>query len=83
VVERLLYTLTRSVLDWRQEHAKGLIGEMRYLFSDQESANDMEQKNLLANQLLELTTQLKSINRARAAMSSTGRRRINEDSGSA
>jgi DNA primase len=83
VVERLPYTLTRSVLDWRQEHAKGLIGEVRYLFSDQESANDMEQKNLLAKQLLELTTQLKSINRARAAMSSTGRRRTNEDPGSA
>lgn len=83
VVERLPYTLTRSVLDWRQEHAKGLIGEMRYLFSDQESANDVEQKNLLANQLLELTTQLKSINRARAAISSTGRRRANENPGSA
>jgi DNA primase len=78
VAERLPYTLTTSVLDWRQEHAKGLIGEMRHLFSDQESSNDMEQKNLLANQLLELTTQLKSINRARAAMSSTGRRRSNE-----
>ena len=83
VVERLPYTLTRSVLDWRQEHVKGLIGEVRFLFGDQDSANGSDQKIMLANQLLELTAQLKSINRAKAALSSTGRRRMNQDPGSA
>jgi hypothetical protein len=82
VVERLPDTLTRSVLDWRQEHVKGLIGEVKFLFGDQENLNYQEQKELLADQLRDLTTQLLNINRARAAMSATGRRQTKEAFGS-
>ncbi|MFN2189059.1 MAG: DNA primase [Candidatus Promineifilaceae bacterium] len=73
IVERLPDTLSRSVLDWRLEHVRGLIGEVRNLFSDQESDSDIEQKELLAKQLHELTVKLKSINQARASVSSSGR----------
>ncbi len=83
VVDRLPDTLTRSVLDWRQEHIKGLIGEVKYLFGDQDKSNNQEQIDLRADQLRDLTTQLLNINRARAAMSATGRRQTKEALGSA
>ncbi|MGB3714019.1 MAG: DNA primase [Candidatus Promineifilaceae bacterium] len=81
-VDRLPDTLTRSVLDWRLEHVKGLIGEVKYLFSDEELSNNPEQLDLFARELSELTTQLLHINRARAAMTATGRRQTQEALGS-
>jgi DNA primase len=81
-VDRLPDTLTRSVLDWRLEHVKGLIGEVKFLFSDDESSNNPEQLDLFAKELSELTTQLLNINKARAAMTATGRRQSQEALGS-
>jgi DNA primase len=81
-VDRLPDTLTRSVLDWRLEHVKGLIGEVKYLFSEDESSNNPEQLDLFAKELSELTTQLLNINKARAAMTATGRRQSQEALGS-
>ncbi len=81
-VDRLPDTLTRSVLDWRLEHVKGLISEVKYLFSDEELSSNTEQLDLFAKELSDLTTQLLNINKARAAMTATGRRQTQEALGS-
>ena len=77
VVERLPETLTRSVLDWRQEHIRSLVDEVKYMFGDASTNGDKDQREMLGRQLLDLTVQLKNINQARAAMSSTSRWRSN------
>lgn len=77
-LDRLTDTLTLSVLDWRNEHIKGLIGEVRHLFTDEDQRENAVQMDLYAQQLGDLTTQLRSLNRARAALTATGRRRTRE-----
>ncbi|HET6446064.1 MAG TPA: DNA primase [candidate division Zixibacteria bacterium] len=78
LVDRLPDTLTRSVLDWRLEHTQDLIEEVKFLFNDELILKDPDQVDLLAEQLRELTMQLLNINKARAAMTATGRRHTKE-----
>ena len=78
LVDRLPDTLTRSVLDWRLEQTKGLIEDVRFLFNDEVVLEDPDQIDLLAEQLRDLTMQLLNINKARAAMTASGRRHTKE-----
>jgi DNA primase len=77
-VDRLPDTLTRSVLDWRLEDVKGRIAEVRFLFTNEELSGDKERMDLYAKELAVLTARLLKINRARAAMTATGRRQTEE-----
>jgi DNA primase len=73
-LDRLPDLLVLSVLDWRLENVKGLIDEVRQLFRESQTQADSEMLQLYSQQLLDLPLQVRSINKARGAMSALGRR---------
>lgn len=81
--ERLPDLLTLSVLDWRLEGVKTMIGEVQQLYGDQHLAADKERKAIIDEKLRELSSQFRRINKARASMTATGRRRTKEALGGA
>lgn len=73
-LDRLPDLLVLSVLDWRLESVKGLIDEVRQLFRESQTQADSEMLQVYSQQLLELPLRVRSINKARGAMSALGRR---------
>jgi len=71
---RLPDRLVLSVLDWRLERIKSLIGEVELLFRETHAEDSPELHEMYHRQLRELPLQMLSINKARGAMSATGRR---------
>jgi hypothetical protein len=74
-LERLPDTLVMSILDWRLEKIKGLLGEVRQLFREAQSEKSPEMMDIYYQQLRELPLLLLSINKAKGSMSSASRRR--------
>jgi DNA primase len=72
-LQRLPDLLVFSVLDWRLERLKALISEVKQLFNETQTKNP-DMLEMYKSQLRELPLQVLSINRARGAMSATGRR---------
>lgn len=77
-LDRLADTLVLSVLDWRQEKTKKLLGEVKKLLSEASGANDDESLALYRQQLRQLPLALLRIDRARDAMSAQSRRRAED-----
>lgn len=77
-LDRLPDRLVLSVLDWRLERVKSLMDEVEKLFREMQAQDNPELLNLYSQQLRELPLQLLSINKARGAMSSTGKRDAGE-----
>lgn len=77
-LERLPDRLVLSVLDWRLERTKSLLAEVERLFRESQEQKNLEMLELYGQQLRELPTQVRSIDKARGAMSATGRRQSKE-----
>jgi DNA primase len=77
-LDRLPDRLVLSVLDWRLERVKSLMDEVEKLFREMQAQDNPELLNLYRQQLRELPLQLLSINKARGAMSATGKRDAGE-----
>jgi DNA primase len=77
-LERLPDRLVLSVLDWRLERTKSLLAEVERLFRDSQEEQNLEMLELYGQQLRELPSQVRSIDRARGAMSAAGRRQSTE-----
>jgi hypothetical protein len=77
-LERLPDRLVLSVLDWRLERTKSLLAEVERLFRESQEQKNLEMLELYGQQLRELPSQVRSIDRARGAMSATGRRQNKE-----
>ncbi len=83
-LDRLPDRLVLSVLDWRSEKVKELIANVEQLFLETQAQNDLDQNDqdqndqdmieMYRQQLRDLPMQLRSIYRAREAMSAVGRR---------
>jgi len=71
---RLSDRLLLSVLDWRAQKVKSLIGEVEALFQEAEALRRKELMDIYGQQLQGLLGQLARINRARATITATGRR---------
>ncbi len=72
--DRLPGRLVLSVLDWRLERIKSLISEVELLSRETHAQDSHEMHEMYHQQLRDLSLQMLSINRARGAMSATGRR---------
>jgi DNA primase len=77
-LDRLPDRLVLSVLDWRLERTKSLLSEVERLFRESQAQENLEMLELYGQQLRELPSQVRSIDRARGAMSATGRRQTKE-----
>lgn len=77
-LDRLPDTLVLSILDWRGEKVRELIGAVEQLFDEKESQADAETLSVYRQELLKLAGALRIINRARSAMSATNRRLAKE-----
>jgi hypothetical protein len=77
-LDRLPDRLVMSVLDWRLERTKSLLAEVERLFRESQAQENLEMLELYEHQLRDLPSQLRSIDRARGAMSATGRRQTKE-----
>lgn len=73
-LDRLPEVLIMSVLDWRLDQAKNLIGEVNRLYQEAQTEDDSDVLDLYRQQLRDLPIKVKSINRARGAMTTVGRR---------
>jgi DNA primase len=73
-LDRLPDRLVLSVLDWRLERIKSLIAELELLKRETRAQDNPEMHEMYNRQLRELPMQRLSIDRARGAMSATGRR---------
>ena len=74
-LEKLPDRLALSILDWRLQKVKSLIGKVEGLFRE---ARQLEREEMVmyAEQLRELTYQFSSINKAQKAMTGLGQREI-------
>lgn len=77
-LERLADKLVLSVLDWRLEKNSQLVGIVKQLVHETQYGNDRDSSEMY-RQLSELTLAKLRIDRARNAMSATGRRRAEEE----
>jgi DNA primase len=77
-LDRLPDRLVLSVLDWRLERTKSLLSEVERLFRESQAQENLEMLELYGQQLRELPSQVRSIDRARGAMSATGRHQTKE-----
>ncbi len=77
-IERLPDRLVLSVLDWRLEYVKGLIGEVEKLFRDSQAQDNPGMLELYSQQLRELPQLMLSLNKARGAISATGRQNMED-----
>lgn len=77
-LDRLPDRLVLSVLDWRLERTKSLLAEVERLFRESQAQENHEMLELYGQQLRELPAQVRSLDRARGAMSATGRRQTKE-----
>jgi hypothetical protein len=73
-LDRLPDRLVLSVLDWRLARIKSLIAELELLKRETHAQDNPEMHEMYNRQLRELPMQRLSIDRARGAMSATGRR---------
>ncbi len=73
-LNRLPDRLVLSVLDWRLERIKSLIAELELLKRETRTQDNPEMHEIYNQQLPELLMQRLGIDRARGAMSATGRR---------
>jgi hypothetical protein len=76
--ERLADTLVSSVLDWRLVKVQQLYNEVRELYQEAQTLNDSSMLEIYQQQLRELPLAVYRLNRARDAMSATGRRRTQD-----
>lgn len=74
-LERLPDRLALSILDWRLQKVKSLIGKVEGLFREAEELERSE-RVLYAEQLRELTHQFSSINKAQVALTAVGQRNV-------
>jgi DNA primase len=72
-LNRLPDILVMSVLDWRLERVKSLIDEVKHLYNEMQTQSDADMLALYNRQLRDLPLQYLSINKARGAMSASGR----------
>ncbi len=70
--ERLPAKLARSVLNWRLDHVRQLLGQLRQLVAEAEQAGDTEQLEMHRHQSQALAVRQAGINRARQALSTLG-----------
>jgi DNA primase len=77
-LDRLADTLVLSVLDWRLERIKHLLGEVKQLYQEAVNAKDVEVLDLYKQQMRDLPLSVLKINRAKDAMSAIGRRRAED-----
>ena len=73
-LERLPDRLAQSILDWRLQKVKSLIGKVEGLFREAEELERREMMEMYGEQLQELLHQFSSISKARVAMTALGRR---------
>lgn len=66
--------LVMSVLDWRLDQAKSLIGEVNKLYQEAQTEDDLGVLDMYRQQLRDLPIRVLSINRARGAMTDVGQR---------
>jgi DNA primase len=79
--ERLPDKLVLSVLDWRLTKTKQQLTEMKQLMREAEELADNEFVTLSRQQLRELPLLIRSLNKAKGAMSAVSRRRAEEENG--
>lgn len=77
-LDRLPDRLVQSVLDWRLERIKSLIEEVEQLVRETNAQDNPELIDMYLQQLRGLLHQVLSINKARAALSATAKRRAQE-----
>jgi DNA primase len=66
--------LVMSVLDWRLDQARSLIGEVNKLYQEAQTEDDSDVLNMYRQQLRDLPLKVLNINRARGAMTDVGQR---------
>ncbi|NKQ36026.1 MAG: DNA primase [Chloroflexi bacterium] len=77
--ERLADTLVLSVLDWRLVQVKKEINAIKQHYRDAQAANDQDVLETYQHTLQELLLVMLRLNKARDAMSASGRRRSQDD----
>lgn len=77
--ERLPDRLTLTILDIRLEKMNRLLKEVQQLFKEAAEQQNQEALEMYRQQLREIPQQLQSINRAKWAMSASGRRQTEEN----
>jgi hypothetical protein len=73
--------LALSILDWRLQKVKSLIGKVEGLFREAEEL-EREERIMYAEQLRELTRQFSSINKAQVALTAIRQRKVEAPSSS-
>ena len=72
--EQLPHRLTQSVLGWRYEKKRRNLDEVKQLLAEAKRLGDTNTSSLHAYKCLALTTEMNSINRAKATLSLSGQR---------
>jgi hypothetical protein len=76
--ERLADTLVSSVLDWRLESITRLLSEVEQLHQEAEALGDQDALEIYRLQVRQLHVEKLQLNRARGAMSASGKRRAQD-----
>jgi DNA primase len=77
-IDRLPDTLVLSVLDWRLDKTKQLLGEVNKLLREASGIEDNDSLSIYRRQLSDLPLVVLGLNRARDAMSAISRRRAKD-----